>query len=102
MSVINDHTHSRDGSLDRSPLPDYQQGNAVHARFLLAPSMATFGKTNFNTVVYAASRPTYPQALYDFVFDFHRRSLDAKFDRAVDLGCGTGEQVIARRMGLDL
>lgn len=55
--------------------------------------MATFGKTNFNTAVYAASRPTYPQALYDFIFDFHKQSPDAKFDRAVDLGCGTGNRV---------
>ncbi|KAG9309711.1 S-adenosyl-L-methionine-dependent methyltransferase [Chiua virens] len=56
--------------------------------------MATFGKTNFNTTVYAASRPTYPPALYDFIFDFHKGSPDAKFDRAVDLGCGTGQATI--------
>lgn len=53
--------------------------------------MTTFGKTNFNTTVYAASRPTYPQALYDFIFDFHKRSPISKFERAVDLGCGTGK-----------
>lgn len=54
--------------------------------------MATFGKTSFNTTVYAASRPTYPQALYDFIFDLHKQSPDAKFERAVDLGCGTGKR----------
>ncbi|KAG6370480.1 S-adenosyl-L-methionine-dependent methyltransferase [Boletus reticuloceps] len=56
--------------------------------------MATFGKTNFNTAVYAASRPTYSQALYDFIFDVHKRSPDAKFERAVDLGCGTGQATV--------
>lgn len=60
--------------------------------------MATFGKTNFDTTVYAASRPTYPQALYDFIFDFHKRSPDAKFERAVDLGCGTGKDCNKQRM----
>ncbi|KAF9219080.1 S-adenosyl-L-methionine-dependent methyltransferase [Gyrodon lividus] len=56
--------------------------------------MATFGKTNFNTAVYAVSRPTYPQELYDFIFDFHKRSQDAKFERAIDLGCGTGQATV--------
>ncbi|KAF9233621.1 S-adenosyl-L-methionine-dependent methyltransferase [Melanogaster broomeanus] len=44
--------------------------------------MATFGKATFDTVIYAASRPTYPQALYEYVFRFH------------DLGCGTGQATV--------
>lgn len=43
--------------------------------------MVTFAKTNFNTIVYAASRPTYPQVLYDFILDLTRQSPDAKFER---------------------
>ncbi|KAH7890650.1 S-adenosyl-L-methionine-dependent methyltransferase [Phlebopus sp. FC_14] len=53
--------------------------------------MATFGETNFNTAIYAASRPTYPRELYEFVFSFHRRSQSAQWERAIDLGCGTGQ-----------
>ena len=59
--------------------------------------MATFGEANFDTSVYAASRPTYPQALYDFIFDLRRQSLDAKFERAVELGCGTGKRCSRRK-----
>ncbi|KIJ60857.1 hypothetical protein HYDPIDRAFT_116722 [Hydnomerulius pinastri MD-312] len=56
--------------------------------------MATFGQTNFDTTVYARGRPTYPQELYDFVFEYHKRSPDAKYERAIDLGCGTGQATI--------
>lgn len=52
--------------------------------------MATFGKTTFNTARYAAARPTYPRQLYDFIFKYHESKLGAKWERAVDLGCGTG------------
>jgi len=53
--------------------------------------MATFGKTTFNTAIYAASRPTYPRQLFDFVFKYHERSKGARWNTAVDLGCGTGK-----------
>ncbi|EIM83771.1 S-adenosyl-L-methionine-dependent methyltransferase [Stereum hirsutum FP-91666 SS1] len=53
--------------------------------------MATFGKTTFNTARYAAARPTYPRQLYDFIFKYHESKLGAKWERAVDLGCGTGQ-----------
>jgi len=57
--------------------------------------MATFGKATFNAVSYAASRPTYPRALFHHVFGFHGAGVDgARWDTAVDLGCGTGQATI--------
>ncbi|THH19089.1 hypothetical protein EW146_g2007 [Bondarzewia mesenterica] len=53
--------------------------------------MATFGKATFNTVRYAAARPTYPWQLFEFVFQYHGKMRSAKWDTAVDLGCGTGQ-----------
>ncbi|KAG6329445.1 hypothetical protein ID866_9645 [Astraeus odoratus] len=61
--------------------------------------MATFSRATFNVASYASSRPTYPRALYEFIFDFHRRRTapgggsggNARWERAVDLGCGTGQ-----------
>ncbi|KAF8555275.1 S-adenosyl-L-methionine-dependent methyltransferase [Imleria badia] len=56
--------------------------------------MATFGKATFNALSYAASRPTYPRALFDYVFRFHGASGGGRWDRAVDLGCGTGQATV--------
>ncbi|KAG2346401.1 hypothetical protein BDR05DRAFT_997390 [Suillus weaverae] len=56
--------------------------------------MATFGKSSFDTAIYATHRPTYPRSLYDFIFQYHERNKDARWDRAVDLGCGTGQATI--------
>lgn len=68
--------------------------------------MATFAKPVFNAVSYAAYRPTYPRALYDFVYAYHENTARASdgpgsssaaavvapsWDVALDLGCGTGE-----------
>lgn len=66
--------------------------------------MATFSKTTFDTLSYASSRPTYPRSLYNYIFDFHRDrdrcssqclktgvNANARWERAVDLGCGTGQ-----------
>lgn len=66
--------------------------------------MATFSKTTFDALSYASSRPTYPRSLYNYIFDFHRHryrpssqslktdaNADARWGRAVDLGCGTGQ-----------
>ena len=53
--------------------------------------METFASTSFNAARYAAARPTYPKQLYDFIFDYHRRHPAARFETAVDLGCGTGK-----------
>lgn len=35
--------------------------------------MATFAKKSFDAAVYAASRPTYPKALFQFIFNYHER-----------------------------
>ncbi|KAF9219081.1 hypothetical protein BS17DRAFT_437328 [Gyrodon lividus] len=56
--------------------------------------MATFAKATFDTVIYAASRPTYPRALFEYVFRFHGSSGAARWTTAVDLGCGTGQATV--------
>ncbi|OBZ78374.1 Trans-aconitate 3-methyltransferase [Grifola frondosa] len=56
--------------------------------------MATFGKATFNAAKYASGRPTYPRQLFDFVFRFHERAPGARWDTAVDLGCGTGQATV--------
>ncbi|KAJ3481479.1 hypothetical protein NLI96_g7625 [Meripilus lineatus] len=56
--------------------------------------MATFGKATFNTARYAAIRPTYPRQLFDHIFQYHGRIPSARFDTAVDLGCGTGQATV--------
>ncbi|KAI0659100.1 S-adenosyl-L-methionine-dependent methyltransferase [Cubamyces menziesii] len=56
--------------------------------------MATFSKATFNAAKYASSRPTYPRQLYDFVFQFHGRAKGARWDTAVDVGCGTGQATV--------
>lgn len=67
--------------------------------------MATFAKTSFDTVIYAASRPTYPKALFELIHKYHQEGSAAlpvegkrpplkgrpRFDTAIDLGCGTGQ-----------
>ena len=56
--------------------------------------MATFAKTTFDTAIYASFRPTYPRQLYDFIFKHHERTPGARWDTAVDLGCGTGPSAL--------
>lgn len=56
--------------------------------------MATFGKASFDTAIYATFRPTYPRSLFDFIFRYHERNKGARWDRAVDLGCGTGQATV--------
>ncbi|KDQ53965.1 hypothetical protein JAAARDRAFT_136509 [Jaapia argillacea MUCL 33604] len=53
--------------------------------------MATFSRSAFNTSVYHLSRPTYPRQLYEFIFKHHGQAKNARWDTAVDLGCGTGQ-----------
>ncbi|KAF7356558.1 S-adenosyl-L-methionine-dependent methyltransferase [Mycena venus] len=58
--------------------------------------MATFAKKTFDAARYAVSRPTYPRALFESVLTYHEQSLSipgtsARWDHAVDLGCGTGQ-----------
>jgi hypothetical protein len=73
--------------------------------------MTTFAKKSFDADLYATARPTYPTALYDLVFKYHRdgrlhfnsnNDLDhptqdtsltlppEQRKLAVDLGCGPG------------
>ncbi|KAG1870824.1 S-adenosyl-L-methionine-dependent methyltransferase [Suillus subluteus] len=56
--------------------------------------MATFSESSFDSTVYATFRPTYPKSLYDFIFQYHERNEGARWDRAVDLGCGTGQATV--------
>ncbi|PPQ92736.1 hypothetical protein CVT25_015357 [Psilocybe cyanescens] len=56
--------------------------------------MSTFSKSTFNALVYSASRPTYPSQLFEYIFSFHRRGTNAQWERAVDLGCGTGQATV--------
>ncbi|TBU31471.1 S-adenosyl-L-methionine-dependent methyltransferase [Dichomitus squalens] len=68
--------------------------------------MATFGKATFNAARYASSRPTYPRQLYDFIFKYHERAKGARWDLAIDVGCGTGQATVEltpfkRVIGLD-
>ncbi|KIP09387.1 hypothetical protein PHLGIDRAFT_18663 [Phlebiopsis gigantea 11061_1 CR5-6] len=56
--------------------------------------MATFGKATYNAARYAASRPTYPRQLFEFVFQYHGRVSKARWNTAVDLGCGTGQATL--------
>jgi hypothetical protein len=52
--------------------------------------MTTFAKATFDSARYALSRPTYPRQLFDAVFRYHEQGQGARWDLAVDIGCGTG------------
>ncbi|KAG1817456.1 S-adenosyl-L-methionine-dependent methyltransferase [Suillus variegatus] len=56
--------------------------------------MATFAKSSFDSTIYATFRPTYPRSLFNFIFRYHERNEGARWDRAVDLGCGTGQATV--------
>ncbi|KAG1853334.1 S-adenosyl-L-methionine-dependent methyltransferase [Suillus tomentosus] len=56
--------------------------------------MATFAKSSFDSAIYATFRPTYPRSLFDFIFRYHERNNSARWNRAVDLGCGTGQATV--------
>lgn len=53
--------------------------------------MSTFARTGFNASAYSASRPNYPSKLFEYIFNYHKHSGSARWERAVDLGCGTGQ-----------
>ncbi|KAJ3899113.1 S-adenosyl-L-methionine-dependent methyltransferase [Lentinula edodes] len=74
--------------------------------------MSTFAKSSFDAAVYAASRPTYPKALFQLIFNYHEKgaaafpgnssasttnqgpqssTLRPRWNTAIDLGCGTGQ-----------
>lgn len=55
--------------------------------------MSAFAKGLYDAVAYSAFRPSYPPKLYATIWAYHRlgRGADAiGWQRAVDLGCGTG------------
>ncbi|KAJ1303382.1 hypothetical protein OPQ81_011574 [Rhizoctonia solani] len=56
--------------------------------------MATFAKSTFNAAFYASFRPTYPRALFEFIYAYHAQSRRAGWERVVDLGCGTGQATL--------
>ncbi|KAJ1551914.1 hypothetical protein HK096_001926 [Nowakowskiella sp. JEL0078] len=68
--------------------------------------MTTFSDKAFDSKAYSSFRPTYSSILYDTIRDFHNEGFDfnisvwinilfldesASFDRAVDVGSGTGQ-----------
>ncbi|KAF8154457.1 S-adenosyl-L-methionine-dependent methyltransferase [Crassisporium funariophilum] len=59
--------------------------------------MSVFAKSTFNASTYSASRPRYPQQLFEYIFSFHRGGSKARWERAVDLGCGTGQATVELR-----
>ncbi|KAJ3502219.1 hypothetical protein NLJ89_g8987 [Agrocybe chaxingu] len=64
--------------------------------------MSTFAKASFNAATYSAWRPTYPPQLFEYIFAYHRRGTgstthEARWERAVDLGCGTGQATVQLR-----
>jgi SAM-dependent methyltransferase len=62
--------------------------------------MSIFAKSTFNASTYSASRPNYPSELFEHIFSFHRRGSKlnkAQWQRAVDLGCGTGQATVQLR-----
>jgi SAM-dependent methyltransferase len=52
--------------------------------------MATFAKPTFNAAIYSSYRPSYPKQLFKDIFAYHRTGRHAKWELAVDLGCGSG------------
>ncbi|KAL2915895.1 hypothetical protein HK105_204597 [Polyrhizophydium stewartii] len=60
----------------------------------MAARTTRFADGDFDSAGYAAHRPTYPQALFDAVFAFHRRHRGAGFDLAVDVATGTGQTAL--------
>ncbi|KAF8900680.1 S-adenosyl-L-methionine-dependent methyltransferase [Gymnopilus junonius] len=62
--------------------------------------MSAFAKSTFNASTYSASRPTYPSQLFEYIFSFHQRGSklkEAQWQKAVDLGCGTGQATVQLR-----
>ncbi|KAF5339813.1 hypothetical protein D9611_009091 [Ephemerocybe angulata] len=56
--------------------------------------MATFAKSSFNAAIYAAARPTYSPKLFEYIHEYYKNQplgSSARWDRAVDVGCGTGQ-----------
>lgn len=58
--------------------------------------MSAFSSPSFSSALYALARPTYPPQILSAIASFHR---PAPLNRALDLGCGTGQ--LARLLRAD-
>ncbi|CAJ0868198.1 6154_t:CDS:10 [Entrophospora sp. SA101] len=58
--------------------------------------MSTFSRIDYDSAAYNAYRPTYPQKLFEKIYNYHK-SHNGSFDAALDVGTGTGQvaQVLA-------
>lgn len=60
----------------------------------MAIEVATFSRATFNAEGYSTGRPTYPAEVYEAVLQYYERARPegsgARYECAVDLGCGTG------------
>nr|CAG8522133.1 2392_t:CDS:2 [Entrophospora candida]CAG8523115.1 15726_t:CDS:2 [Entrophospora candida] len=58
--------------------------------------MSTFSNIDYNSAAYNAYRPTYPQKLFEKIYNYHK-SHNGSFDAALDVATGTGQvtQVLA-------
>lgn len=52
--------------------------------------MSAFADNTFSSEIYSSARPTYPQELFDYLFEYHNRH-SASREIAVDVACGPGE-----------
>lgn len=52
--------------------------------------MATFSTTGFKSLNYNSFRPRYPQSFYKLLVDYAGAKPGFKFNRTLDVGCGTG------------
>jgi SAM-dependent methyltransferase len=52
--------------------------------------MSAFADKTFSSETYSSARPSYPQKLFDYLFEYHDRH-SAFHELAVDIACGTGE-----------
>jgi len=60
----------------------------------LLTTMATFAKRTFDASIYSSFRPTYPHQLFEFIFQYHGDRQGARWNTALDLGCGTGQATV--------
>ncbi|KAF7368871.1 S-adenosyl-L-methionine-dependent methyltransferase [Mycena venus] len=76
---------------------NYLPPGAVSRKYI-GNEMATFADSSYDSGSYAASRPTYPRLLYDVVLRFHKEGQATedlnRWNRALDLGCGTGQATV--------
>lgn len=52
--------------------------------------MSAFSENSFDSSTYHSFRPTYPESLYEYLDDYHKRKISSK-DLVIDVACGPGE-----------